>query len=282
MKVDLTNNAAVKTVNATLTKLSSEREVWEAGDYARANETLYRLLANCLGLYVNTFKNCTETVQKEIRANIEAHLKKHHIKVQKNSQTLNLFVKFVFGSDRKRADKYASVLRVSITEKQTEATFAEWIKAQGGVEEVKRRSVKSAEAQAKQDAIDAAIESEKQKIDAAQNEALGTVSFNKEVDLGDRNLLIADLDASGKLQVVGVLTKVSDGLLKHMHREMGKLAADSADTQSALGAPAADTVPVNLNEHIRPASVASQPVPVSANNLNEPVKKQANSNAAHI
>lgn len=276
----ISDASVVQAVDASLTKLSSERELWETGDYARSNATLYRLLAECLGLYLDSFKNCSETAQQEIRKNVETKLKALGLKVQHNSQTINLFVKVVFGSERKRADKYASVLRIAVAEQQSKATFVGWLSAYGGIEEV-RRHAKSTPPQAISDAIEKRTESVKQGIAAARHNALGTVTLNAQVHFSNTNLLIAETDPNGKLNVVGVLSNIPEALLNRVHKEMGKQSFGAAEPHTLLSIPPDAIATTSIVQEIRPNSVVFSP-PRAAARLSRKAIKQRRKVLANI
>ena len=234
-KVNFNNAVQAEVVASTLAALATKRLAWETGELARSNNTLYKLLADCLGTYCDSFLTASEEGKKAIRADITKQLQAASIKVQSNSQTVSLFVKAVFGSDRKRADKYAYVLRVAIAEQQTQATFVQWIADAGGIEQVKLSAEPSEKTQQKREAIADAVESVKEKILDARITSLGTVSLTAQVTTGDCNLLITDKAPDGSLRVVGVLPNVTDALLKRVQLEMGKLEVQAAEQSKELG-----------------------------------------------
>jgi nuclear transport factor 2 (NTF2) superfamily protein len=66
--------------------------------------------------------------------------------VQKNSTTLTMFIRYVFGSDRKRAHGYAYVLKAAISHGIRADGLEKFIFDEGGIEEIKRKMVASEKA----------------------------------------------------------------------------------------------------------------------------------------
>ena len=144
-----------------LDALSVRRQKWETTDYAKANVGLYALLAECLDVFGNRFIKGSEEERKELRASLMERLVADGIRVVKTSTTLTMFARFVFNSDRKRAQGYSYVLSAAVSHEVTAAGFAGWVVAQGGLEEIKRKMVKSEQAKARQLAVETATTSVK-------------------------------------------------------------------------------------------------------------------------
>ena len=58
----------------TLDGLVQRRKQWEATDYKKANEGLYALLADCLGLFNDKFIGASEDSKKALRLDLTAKL----------------------------------------------------------------------------------------------------------------------------------------------------------------------------------------------------------------
>jgi hypothetical protein len=86
-----------------LDALCAARQNWEATDYKKANEGLYGILANCQDVFEGRYLKANEAARAELRQELTNKLTAANVKVQKNTNTLTMFVRYVFNSDRKRA-----------------------------------------------------------------------------------------------------------------------------------------------------------------------------------
>lgn len=213
-------NNIVKTLDA----LSIARQNWEATSYKKANEGLYDLLSQCLAVYQGNFVKASDSDRKALRAELSAKLKASGVRVQVNSPTLNLFVRFVFSSDRKRAHGYAYVLTAAISHEVKAENLATWIVAVGGIEEIKRKMIKSEEAIARQEKSAQARLAAEASIEEAKVVPLATVSIEGVLP-SERNILLTVGNVNGDFNVTYVLTDVTDGLyaalLKHAAKQIG-------------------------------------------------------------
>ena len=100
--------------------LRTRRMTWEATDYKKSNEGLYALLADTLDVFNGKFIIASEDNRKTLRKELEGKLKTDGIKVQRNTTTLTMLIRYVFGSDRKRAHGYAYVLKAEIAKAKSE------------------------------------------------------------------------------------------------------------------------------------------------------------------
>ena len=107
--------------------LVSKRQQWEATDYKKANDGLYSLLASCLDVFSSKFVTADDDDKKSLRAELSARLAAGGVRVQRNTTTLTMFVRFVFGSDRKRAHGYTYVLKAAISHDVKVASLPSWI-----------------------------------------------------------------------------------------------------------------------------------------------------------
>ena len=94
------NIAVAESIVQSLDGLSLARENWEQTAFKKSNEGLYDLLAQCLDVFETKFVKGTKDDQKTLRQELISRLTEMKVKTQKNSPTLNLFVRFVFCSDR--------------------------------------------------------------------------------------------------------------------------------------------------------------------------------------
>lgn len=110
------NIAFADSTVALLDALSVKRDAWEQGVFKAANEALYALLAETLDVYNSKFLQGSKDDQRTLRQQLASRLKEMGIKTQKNSTALNMLVRFVFKSDRKRersnfADAHSRIVR---------------------------------------------------------------------------------------------------------------------------------------------------------------------------
>jgi hypothetical protein len=206
---------------STLDALSVARQSWEATSYKTANEGLYDLLSQCLDVYQDKFVKANDSDRKALRVELSAKLKASNVRVQVNSPTLNLFVRFVFSSDRKRAHGYAYVLSAAISDEIKAADLAAWIVGAGGIEEIKRKMVKSEEAIARQEkSVEAKLAAEAS-IEEAKSVPLATVSIEGFMP-SVRNILLTVGNVNGDFNVTYVLTDVSDSLYSALLKQAAK------------------------------------------------------------
>ena len=213
-----------------LDALSVKRDNWERTDFKKANDGLVALLAECLGLYTTEFLTVDDAHRKALREALSTKLKAAGVKVQKNTTTLTMLVRYVFNSDRKRAHGYAYVLMAALADKIAAADLAGYIANAGGIEEIKRRMVKSTEALAKQAQIKQAKSKVEAEIELAEIAPLAEVRIAGLT--GDYVVLLAKPGVDGKATIVGTLSDVSEGmvnaLLERMARQRVIVDAESA------------------------------------------------------
>ncbi len=206
-----------------------QRKQWEATDYKKANEGLYSLLASCLDVFNSKFVNADDSDKKMLRGELAARLKADGVRVQRNTTTLTMFVRFVFGSDRKRAHGYTYVLKAAISYDVSAANLPSWIVEQGGIEEVRRQMVMSEEAkQRKADLVNAQTQV-KAGIEQAVITPLAQVRLSGVS--GDYALLLAKPSPDGYVSIVGVISDINEAFYNSCLLKMARVkAADNAQT----------------------------------------------------
>ena len=222
----------------TLDGLVQRRKQWEGTDYKKANEGLYALLADCLGLFQDQFLQANANSQKTLRGDLTAKLKADGVKIQKTTPTLTMFVRFVFGSDRKRAHGYAYVLKAAISHGIAANALADYIVAQGGIEEVKRQMVLKESTLAKRAAVDAAKASVKSALELASTTPLASLALAG--ISGKYALLLAEPTPDGMVNIVGVLSDAKDALVKAIMAQMAKCKLDDDAADAIVGNEASD------------------------------------------
>ncbi len=229
-----TTTKALKFANATvqtLDALRKRRETWEATDYKKANDGLYALLADTHAIYNDRFLKASNDERKQLRADLAARLVADGIKVQKNTVTLTMLVRYVFGSDRKRAHGYAYVLKAAVSHGVVPGNLATYIAEQGGIEEIKRKMVVSEKALERRSEIDKAKAEVIAALEAADKKPLAKVKLAGLQ--GKYAILLAKPGVDGETAVIGTLSDVDDALYNALVNKLAKVKA-AANEQAAI------------------------------------------------
>lgn len=224
------NVAFANTAIAALEAISTQRELWEKTTFKTANETLYALLADTLGIYNQRFVNADKADMRVLRIELTAKLKAANVRVVKSTTTLAMLVRFVFMSDRKRALRYAYVLQAAVIDGIAADGLAAYIDNAGGIEEIVKKVQRKPETVKKH----AALELAKEQV----NE---TVAFNYEhvtdslpyKATGTLAVLLVRPNADGTVSVVGSLDDISEGMLNSITMAMAKVQAGNNEVDAA-------------------------------------------------
>jgi hypothetical protein len=218
--------AAIAFAAATVQKLDAlaqRRQQWEATAFAKANEGLYAILADCQDIYEQQFLNAGESDQRALRSDLKSRLEDAGVKVQRNTTTLTMVVRFVFGSDRKRAHGYNYVLKAAISHEVTPQELAAWIKVNGGIEEIKRKNVISDEALANREKREAALDEVKSSAETAAIDPLGQVEFGESISLGEHAVLVVQPNADGTASVLAVLPEADNAVIQALYKKIARI-----------------------------------------------------------
>jgi hypothetical protein len=227
------NLAFANTIVQQLDVLSVRRKEWEATDYKKANHGLYALLSECLGVFNERFVSGTDDDKKALRISLIQRLQEDGIRVVKTSTTLTMLARFVFNSDRKRAQGYSYVLAAAVSHSIKASEFAEWIVKQGGIEEVKRLMVKSEKSQIKQAAVIAATAVVKGSLELNALQPLAHVGLNGLT--GNYAVLLVKPNVEGGADIVGSLSDVNDSLVNALILRMAKEQVAKEEADKELG-----------------------------------------------
>jgi hypothetical protein len=251
--VSSTQAAAIAFATATvqsLDALAQRRQEWEATAFAKANEGLYAILAECQEIYEEKFLNAGESDQKALRADLQARLQAAGVKVQRNTTTLTMVVRFVFGSDRKRAHGYTYVIKAAISHHVSPRELPEWIKVSGGIEEIKRDNVASKEALANREKREAALDEVKSKAETAAIDPVGHVEFSESIPLGGHAVLVVQPNADGTANVVAVLPEADNAVIEALYKRIAREALKAKEVEATRAKEAA----VNAKVGTQPAA----------------------------
>ena len=206
-----------------------QRKQWEATDYKKANEGLYSLLASCLDVFSSKFVNASDDDKKTLRGELTNRLTANNVRVQRNTTTLTMFVRFVFGSDRKRAHGYTYVLKAAISNEINAASLPGWIVEQGGIEEVRKRMIVSEKALANRTALASAKAQVVANVEQASVTPLA--KFSMTGVSGEYALLLAKPSPDGTVSIVGVISDINEAFYNSCLLKMARVkAADNAQT----------------------------------------------------
>jgi hypothetical protein len=209
------------------TALSIERETFEQEELARSNKALYAILSKVYSLFNDAVKDgCFKEAAKAMRE----QLKQRGIKVQSNTPAITCFVRFVFGSDRKRAYNYASTLIAAAADNIKPEKLAEFIERGNGVEEIKKAHKMKPETKQRIDAVKTASVDV---IDALRTmKAVETVSLPKaSVDLSDGvdfAFIVARSLGNGKFELLRAVPKSTKAMQTAAVKELAKESIDVA------------------------------------------------------
>lgn len=229
--------AAIDTAQASICvrnhfeQLAVEREAWENTAYRTSNEQLYVLLQKCY----QTYKSMTEDTPEAaaLRAGLKDYIETKGYKFNSGTHTLVKIVKCVFGADRRRVSAYGIVLRTALAKKISAVDLPQFIRTQGGVEEI--RLAKSPNAMtAKQKAAKGA--------EAVQNASMGVFSsatLGTKLDAGNIGkavVLIGTWQADGSVIVRSVVendTAVNAALACHYSANKSEVKEAATQKQAA-------------------------------------------------
>lgn len=185
----------IKSMMQRIGDLAVVREVWEATEYSRSNQALYKLIADCLALY------------NDLTSGGNAKFKKQGLKdycnlkgyVFKETSPLSLkVIRCVFGDrDRRRLSTYHTVLRTAITDKWAVVDVAIKIAQYGGVQEISLGKRGGMTAKEKANAARATLMA--QSVASLSSDALSK-QFNTE-HIGENAVAVLTLNADGSYSV---------------------------------------------------------------------------------
>lgn len=242
-QIDKTTKAATaQSVMAKLDDLVIQRQAFQV-EYDKVNDTLYGLLAQCLEVYLTTKGGKAEkNVLEAIKSDFEAR----SIEIGRQPTVLSLIVRYVFIDDKKhtrRINSYVRALSYAMQSGASPATFATYVKGFGGIEEVvSTQGVKPA-TQVKRDTLKAQVSVVQNELPDAQ--VLATVAPShlvKPEETGEYTLLIGKTLLSGETEVLAVVPKATDAMIKQAIAKIADAEIEFQKSQSALLAAQAPVV----------------------------------------
>jgi hypothetical protein len=181
-------------------QLAVEREAWENTVYRTSNDQLYALLQKCYQTY--QAMTGTEDEASALRKGLNDYINTKGYKFNTGTHTLVKIVKCVFGADRRRVSAYGIVLRTALAKKISAVDLPQFIRAQGGVEEIRLAKAPNAMT-AKQKAAKAAEAVRTENMGVFASESLG--SKLDAGNIGKSVVLIGTWQADGSVIVRSVV-----------------------------------------------------------------------------
>lgn len=133
--VPITMAVATK-IRQRIENLVVSREAWEFGAYARSNEMLYSLIAECYTLYRELTDKSSSTT-KDKRRGLDDYISLKAMVFKDDTPLTGKIIRCVFaGTDRRRMSTYHTVLRVAVAQGWQPHEFASNISKYGGVQEI--------------------------------------------------------------------------------------------------------------------------------------------------
>ena len=221
-----------KSIIEAATKLSMQREAFEAEEFARSNKALYAMLSNVSAQFNKAVAdNCIKEVAKAMRA----ELKQRGIRVQSNTPALTCFVRFVFNSDRKRAYNYATTLMAAVNAGIAPTALSDFIELGNGVEECKKQYKMKDEVRQRNEAVRAASVDI---VDALQSmQPAATVSLpNTAVTLADGAqfaFIVARCIGNGKFELLRAVPTSTKVMQSCAVKELAKYSIAAAERAKA-------------------------------------------------
>lgn len=260
-QIDKTTKAATaELVMAKLDDLVIQRQAFQA-EYDKVNDTLFDLLAQCLEVYLTTKGGKAE---KNVLDAIKNDFALRSIEIGRQPTVLSLIVRYVFIDDKKhgrRIQSYVRALSYAMQSGASPATFADYVKSFGGIEEVvSTQGVKPA-TQVKRDTLKAQVSVIKNELsDAPVLAIVPAVPLVKHAETNDYTLLIGRTVLSGETEVLAVVPKATDAMI---NQAIAKIADAEIEFQKLQLALLASQAPVTTPTPAVTATIA--PVPVVAN-----------------
>ncbi len=205
------NEAFASTITMSLDALSIARDSWEKNEYKSATDGLYVLLSKTYSVYEQLFIDATDDDRKTLRNSLATKLKADGVKVQLNTTTLSLLIRYVFKSDRKRVMRYRYAIEAAKSHAVNSAGLTAWLHAQGGIDAVAKLIAVSDETAAKRQKIADATLNVNSLIETRKTTPLANVSIPN-LTAKTRTVFIAEPSLNGTFNIVCVVEDIADGL----------------------------------------------------------------------
>lgn len=127
----------LENIFAQADKLNAEHDTYVAQFVTRANDELYELLAEMMGLCEEIWSsNCEDYLHKYMRKELK---EKWGIKTQKNTSTTSVVVRYVTRGNRQLVYNYAKVIDTARAAGISSAGLTQYIKEKGSIDAVRKK-----------------------------------------------------------------------------------------------------------------------------------------------
>lgn len=221
------------TVIKKLDSLSAKRQSWQP-QYDSTRATLYVLMADCLAIYREVKGT---TAEKVVFDQIKAQLVNRGYQQKNGTPVINLIVRYVFDSDRRRVSGYARALSVAISSGIKAEGFFEWVNSFGGIEEVTRKTGKTPETLQKQAKLESQVTVVNDLLDLTLNEPLAIVPKTGLSDVagsGEWTLLIGKTLGNGQTQVLSVVPNTTQAMVDMAIKKIAQGLIDLGENKVAI------------------------------------------------
>jgi len=229
-----TNEAFAATMTMNLDSLSQARDSWEKNEYKSATDSLYALLSQTYSVYEELFVNAvSDEDRKTLRNSLATKLKADAVKVQLNTTTLSLLIRYVFKSDRKRVMRYRYAIEAAKSHGVASQGLTSWLHAKGGIDAVAKLIAVSDETAAKRQKIANATLNVSSLIETRKTSPLANVTITG-LTAKTRTVFIAEPSLNGTFNIVCVVEDIADGLYSGLVKTAAAQYSAKSDESLAL------------------------------------------------
>lgn len=198
-KVVLNDKQQTKAAFNFVSALAYAHKQWQVNAYAKSNNELYKLLAEC---YANYLAMCADNAKaKDLREQLDAYIKANKLVFRKGTHNLVKIVKCVFGdTDKRRISTYGIVLRTALANGLKANQVAAFIKDNGGVQEIKLARGNALTTKAKAEAVQTFL-AKKTLAEVTSVKIAEAVDASK---VGQQVIFVATQKANGKFVINAV------------------------------------------------------------------------------
>jgi hypothetical protein len=178
--------------------LIDERVRWEEGSLKSAMDELYDLLAKCVGLFEIMARDDAEG--ERLRGELDSYAKEMGYKYKGETHTIVKIARAVFHPDKNRYSAYGRALKAAIEAGKSSMEVANYIRSQGGVDGVIKKTTASSAMGTLQQRAEQVWASLKEKaLASVKSDALTKAS--DQAAIGKRVVLLATQGANGEYTV---------------------------------------------------------------------------------
>ena len=201
-----------------LDQLSVIRDEFENKTLRGSNKELYKILSDVYSLFIEIDSNKS----KYDIFKLKLILKERGFKPQNNTPLLTLLIRYVFNSDRTRSYNYNRVISSAHQREISPGKLSEFIEEQGGIEECKKKFVRSNKSLEKEEKKNTEINNVLEYIDSF--ESLSTINLgNTKLKIENDCKLIITVGRLSSDQKSVELIKILDPINKPLENKVLKL-----------------------------------------------------------